>query len=328
MNTITETCPSLEDLAAFLEGKLSGVERARVVAHLADCPSCYEVFAEAARFQLEEEEENADLPDVSEAPREVAVPARVIPFPVKKILPWAASIAAVLAIGVSGVPLYRQYNTMPEMASTQLVNLAVAGKVAQDQFWDKWTVRGEPKDDGANPDTHELLFGAHVVDLSISLPRNEEVQVQDDLTSIIVHVDQLGRMVPEEQAKSYLDIKTRIADGKQPQDFIQQAKHLEASLPAKDYPYFAFGKWAEAGRLSALAKNPNFFKSPESRKFLRVFLRQEQENLGPEVVKALEEIRDTIDDSDPSSLPYEDLRKLFESILKHYQGESTESGLP
>jgi hypothetical protein len=42
-------------------------------------------------------------------------------------------------------------------------------------------------------------------------------------------------------------------------------------------------------------------------------------------VKALEDIRATLRESDPSSLPYEELREQFESILTHYQDQSRES---
>jgi hypothetical protein len=369
MNTTTETCPSLEDLAAFLEGKLSGDERARIVAHLADCPSCYEVFAEAARFQLaeEEEEEDADPPDVAEVPREDGVmapaPARVIWFPMKKILPWAAAaIAAVLVIGI-GVPRYQryqQYNTAPEMTSAKLVSPAVAKKAAADELWD--TMRGPSAQGEASSTASEFLLGAYALDLHLSLHRNDSARAMNDLSSINGQMIQLGAYLPD-QAKAYLDIHSRIAKGKQPKDFVREAARMESELDAmlaiddtpyssrmpqvlthgwiwlmknlfrvKEAPsgasYFAFGKWAEAGRLASFAESSDFFQSPENRKFLQVFLRQEQENLDPEVVKALEAIRQALDRPDPSSLPYKDLNRQFESILKHYQEESTESGLP
>jgi hypothetical protein len=314
MNTSTETCPSLEDLAAFLDGRLSGSERARIVAHLADCPSCYEVFAEAARFQIEEEEEEEEDAD----PPGIAAPARVIPFPVKKILPWAAAIAAMLAIGVTIPPLYRQYNTMPELASAKLVSESVAGKVAGDPFWGASVVRGNPSGGFASI-PHEILLGAHAVELGLSLARNGAESI-DDLAAINGHIQEIG-FLPD-QEKIYKDIQAQIAGGKPPKDFVRQAEKVEASLPATDYPYFAFGKWAEAGRLSAVAESPDFFQAPDNRKFLRVFLHQERENLDPAVVEALQGIQNTLGDSDLSSLDYRKLNGLFESILTHYQRES------
>jgi hypothetical protein len=311
MNTSTETCPPLEDLAAFLDGRLSGNERARIVAHLADCPGCYEVFAEAARFQIEEEEEEED-------------PARVIPFPVKKILPWAAAaIAAMLAVGVA-IPLYRQYNTMPELTSADLVSPAVARKVAGDPFWGASVVRGVSSGGFASI-PHEILLGAHAVELGLSLARNDAESI-DDLAAINGHIHEIG-FLPD-QEKIYKDIQTRIDKGKPPKDFVRQAEEVEASLPATDFPYFAFGKWVEAGRLSAVAESPDFFQAPKNRKLLRVFLHQERENLDPDVVKALKQIRDTLDGPDLSSLDYRKLNGLFESILSYYQKESEATDSP
>lgn len=323
MNASTETCPSLEDLAAFLDGRLSGHERARIVAHLAGCPSCYEVFAEAARFQIEEEEEeDADPPEVAESLRETegVAPARVIPFPAKKAFRWVGSIAAVLLAGVATVLLYWQTNTMPELTSAGLVSPAVAGKVAGDPFWDEFVERGDSTDGGLTSTPHELLLGARAVDLSLSLARNDAESL-NDLASINGHIKEIG-FVPDQAKAAYLDIQARIDKGTPPKELVRKAEQVEASLPATDFPYFAFGKWAEAGRLSAVAESPDFFRAPENRKLLRVFLRQERKNLDPAVVKALERIRDTLDGSDLSSLDYRKLNGLFESVLRHYQNEA------
>ncbi|HEV3139201.1 MAG TPA: zf-HC2 domain-containing protein, partial [Vicinamibacterales bacterium] len=43
-------CPDPETIAAFLDGRLSGRERAQVVEHLADCADCYFIFSESARM--------------------------------------------------------------------------------------------------------------------------------------------------------------------------------------------------------------------------------------------------------------------------------------
>jgi hypothetical protein len=340
MNTSTDTCPSLEDLAAFLDGKLSGGERARVVAHLADCPRCYEVFAETARFQLYEEEEEDDPP---------------IPFPLKKILPRvAAAMAALLAGCVVAIALYRQYNTVPGLTTAKLVSPAVAVKVADvEGFGD--TPRGGPEDGGAFSSPSEFLLGAYVLDLRLSLQRNDPARAIDDLASINGQMEQFG-FLPA-QANRYKAIQAQIYGGKQPRDFVREAALLESELDANLYPedisygrwvpealvravklvpgqkasygpsYFAFGKWAEAGRLSAIAKSPDFFQAPENRKFLRVFLRQQREYLDtePEVAKALESIQKTLKESGPSSLPYKDLQGLFEKILTYYQNQSKQS---
>lgn len=329
MNTSTDTCPSLEDLAAFLDGKLSGDERARVVAHLADCPRCYEVFAETARFQLYEEEgKDADPPQIVEVPWELVARNKVVPFPRTQVFRWVSSIAAVLAIALVAVPVYRQYmRTMPEVVSAQLVEHLAAdtGKAGP---WTQGDMRGggEP---GAALDyaPTEFLVGVHLVDLRIALAQNEKQAAIDALSRINANIG--GLVFVGESAKFYENAIARIdKQGQEPKSLIQEADMEEHKLGEVTSWPLAFGKWAEAGRLSALAQNSSFFQEGANRKFLGWLLQNkdsEDTSLDPAVVKALEEIQETLADSDPSSLPYKDLQGLFEKILTYYQDQSKQS---
>lgn len=49
-NVDTE-CPALEDIAAFIDGKLVGIEREKIMDHLSSCNECYEVFSETLKTQ-------------------------------------------------------------------------------------------------------------------------------------------------------------------------------------------------------------------------------------------------------------------------------------
>ena len=53
-------CPDSETLAAFIDGKLTGPERERVVEHLADCADCYFVFSESTRAAADADAAGAD----------------------------------------------------------------------------------------------------------------------------------------------------------------------------------------------------------------------------------------------------------------------------
>jgi tetratricopeptide (TPR) repeat protein len=50
MKLVAFGCPELETIAAYLDGRLSNGERARVTEHLADCETCYFVTAEATQM--------------------------------------------------------------------------------------------------------------------------------------------------------------------------------------------------------------------------------------------------------------------------------------
>jgi hypothetical protein len=46
------TCPSLETIGAFVDGRLMDRERETIADHVASCEACYFVFSEAARTQV------------------------------------------------------------------------------------------------------------------------------------------------------------------------------------------------------------------------------------------------------------------------------------
>jgi tetratricopeptide (TPR) repeat protein len=54
------TCLDPETIAAFIDGKLAGAERARVLEHIADCADCYFVFSESSRAVAASAKETAD----------------------------------------------------------------------------------------------------------------------------------------------------------------------------------------------------------------------------------------------------------------------------
>src|SRR5258705_3141643 len=49
-------CPDLESIAAYLDGRLSDRERARITEHLASCEECYAVFSESAQTHVAPEQ--------------------------------------------------------------------------------------------------------------------------------------------------------------------------------------------------------------------------------------------------------------------------------
>lgn len=329
LNIVTDTCPPLEDIAAFLDGRLSEGERARVVAHLTDCEACYAVFTDAARFQLEEEEEDEDSqkkpeePTGAEPAAEEPAPAPVIPFHRRPAVRWAFPLAALLVLGLATIPLYQQYNSMPTLLSTELVNLAALEGVPTNRVWadDK---RGDPSAMAIDSSPFEFLLGVRMVDLRLTLARNDSAESLQVLSRINGTLENL--ILVDRAAEFYVRVHGEIYAGRPPKELAEEAAQVEAAL-TEDYrelPHFAFGKWTEAGRLSAMARNSTFFEDRDSRRFPAWLVRKAEENLGDseEVVRNLKKIQGILDDSDPSTLPYGDLEKQFERILEHYQREA------
>jgi len=100
------TCPSLETIGAFVDGRFKDREREVIADHLASCEACYFVFSEAARTR------------VTAQPR-----AEIVQFPPRRIT-WriAAGLAAAATI-LLAVNLFGPFGTSgDERALTALVN--------------------------------------------------------------------------------------------------------------------------------------------------------------------------------------------------------------
>jgi hypothetical protein len=42
-------CPSIEDIAALIDGKLEDGEKNKIMAHITNCPDCYEIFSQTSK---------------------------------------------------------------------------------------------------------------------------------------------------------------------------------------------------------------------------------------------------------------------------------------
>lgn len=99
------TCPSLETIGAFVDGRLMDREREVIADHLASCETCYFVFSEAARTRVTAPPQTTVVP----------IPPRRVTWRIAAGL--AAAAAVVLAVNVFG-PFGSNGD---ELALTQLV---------------------------------------------------------------------------------------------------------------------------------------------------------------------------------------------------------------
>ena len=87
-------CPDAETLAAFIDGRLTGAERARVVEHLVDCADCYFVFSESARAAAADQ---ALADDTASSGRRWFTRPRVL-------WPSVAALAAAAVLAIAVIP--------------------------------------------------------------------------------------------------------------------------------------------------------------------------------------------------------------------------------
>ena len=310
-------CPPLEDLAAFLDGTISKEERERIVAHLADCETCYNVFAGAADFQLTSAQ--ADEPKGKVAR---------FPFGSKKTLPWwlTAAAAAVLVVLV-GLPTYR-FLVPPEMTVAELTE-PVAGKTGLSQYlYPAATYRG--KDDAGDllSDSHSFLAGVFLVDLRLTLEAGDKVNASDLLRRIGVQASSFFQS--GDLSDKYLQRASTLAEA-QPAEAEALLRQFDSELPSwekeleertvSEYS-FDFGKWTEAGRIAAKAQTPEFFARRENRRFLTWLHRRQKDEIDPEILPDLQEIRRTWKSRGLQPVDFLKLEKQLSRIIEHYERES------
>lgn len=301
--------PSDEELAAYIDGALSKEEAARVTQHLASCPSCYEIYSETLSFQLESE----------------PVPSKgtVLDFPAGRRSPapspgWQLAAAAALLILGTGIGWYSFQSALlgppPKLVVAQVTPPPVQNHPINELVWNHRRFRGGEDRDQLEVDLERQSFqvGALLVDFRLS---TEAKAVQDAFDAwqaigkVVREVDlmeEVGNRILAEAASiksqgSLQEIATRSA-----------ATEVELGDSALIPEYLDFGKWVEAGRVSALTKDGAFFQDRKNRRFLAYVLRNKEIKLSPETRSKLEEIAQIWDKGSLS-------RKDLESIAKHLQ---------
>lgn len=302
-------CPEPEVLAAFLDGRLSGKERRRVVAHLDACGDCYELFSEAVRFQGEEE------------PRGRLVGAERFGRP--RWL-WPAVAAAAVLVVLVAVPILRMESERPVVATLTGGEEAVSSRQLVASL--------------AVPDTAELA--------SALRPRLAEGPGFAERTSReaaafragvwLVHVQAAGRAAEADPAEKGLrelaatledagvaarldeDVREALAAAKAERfgDVAEAAGAIERRTRALLPPLpLALGAWAEAGRLAAATGDTAYFASPG---FAMLYERTADADLPASVGESLTRIRELAQDGEVDPAELEELEEQFRELTATY----------
>ncbi len=246
-NSREPTCLTDEQIAALLEGRLTGTERDQAEAHLASCPRCYELFKETAAV-LEEvlavTPPGPPLP-VPDWPRPPASSPR--PISRGRVIALAAAVLGAVAAGVA---LHRAV-TAPASVSTTALIAPLAGQEGSliDHLFEG-RLRGGNPERTLLPDVKWAVeLGVRWVDLAVACRAGDAGAVDSALTDTEDLWARLSSSLGE-QAEGALAAGC--------DDLGRQERGLERALRHLA-PDFSLGRWAEAGRLAAVARSGTFF---------------------------------------------------------------------
>jgi len=280
-----KACPTLEQLAAFAEGRLSGAERDQVVVHLAECADCREVFAETLQ--------TTDALRAEEAPARV-VELRRAPAPGGGRLRLAASLAATVAvllaagwmIGEQGRPV-----RSPPSPEAWLAELPPAPQLVP-WLWGGTVMRGGNHGGQSSGQSAEL--GALLVDLRVAARAGEVAIAAERLRRAAAILDEAGLM--DEDVAAF----RRIAGVT---DSATMRRELNAALPTVEERiherfesfYLDLGAFAEEVRLAGTSGRRGLLDARRTKRYVEWVLAQERQEggqaLSPSVSQGLRRLQ-------------------------------------
>lgn len=317
-----DSCPPLEEIAAFLDGTLTPEDRERITAHLASCESCYEVFAGAVHFQEDDDSAAATkggvipFPFAGETDRTgVSLPPTVAPEKVRpRARRWLALAASVLLVPALGFFAWRAVST-PTMALAGLVEQVEGSPGIDEHLYLGETYRSNEAPEYLLPDRPTFLTGVHLLDLRLSLDAGADVDTTDRL------LQNLGlalQEVPGMSAVGELYLKSR--EGQLDRNALSREEE-KVQQELSELLDFQFGLWTEAGRLAASTESPEFFGDRNNRRFLSHLFKQTPwvgDDLLEDVPGELQAIQQTWEGGDLTDEDYTALADHFENIIAAY----------
>lgn len=313
----------MELIAAFIDGRLSGAERERVVKLLGESEAAFEIYAGAlgARADLESDRSVISIARGRDPrPRRwwIAVPLAAAAALVVAVLPTlrGKGESTILAQPTQSIlqPLLAQSAVRPLVgnpAPPQTV-LAALEPGWEDHAWPVMRGGGAVLIDS----TAALRLGVRVTDLRIALglgDREVSVRIAGEIRELLGSVK-----VSDASRAEYDGIRTQISAGDSIERIVGAASRAEDALGVfLDSPWFGLGKWFSAGEVAARAHSAGFFKSDETMRFLDSAVQDGR--LGPEDVQALRDVaglarRGVRDDE------FETVRQKFAELIRRHGG--------
>jgi hypothetical protein len=274
-------CPDPEEIAAFLDGTLSRIRRARLIEHLASCERCYEVFAGAADFMGESAEEPALLPAEPRRPFEPATGGGEPGRRDRRAAParfhrwrWAAAAALAAVLAVAAGTLLVGWRDRQLLSTERYARHVAVSALATAPFaWGR-TLRGGAGEGEEVPlDQTSFKLGVRLLDLRAALAAGNRESAE-------VALQRLGPvlkdvvLLPPEIPKAYQEMADQLRAGAVPGSLLSAASTWEKQLfqVFKDDPntplYVAVGSWTEACRLAGEARQPGLFRDSATRRLL------------------------------------------------------------
>jgi hypothetical protein len=328
--------PSLEAVAAFVDGRLAGEERRRMVEHLAHCDDCHELMSETVLLMRE----SADSTEAEDGSGTVAedidapsVPGRLLrppPGRFRRALPLVAALAAAAVVALlvwtpAGDLILRRGGAtvaVDDLVATLPAADPRVGDTLQGILEDNhgWIVLLGPGPAPSEEQERAFQAGVLTSELQTALAGGDK----DKARQLLYGFDRVLGEGVSPLLRYYADIRELLASAPTA-DLLAlnvTADSLLAPDPRDDYPgyvdgtFYLLGKWAGAGQLAVAAGRLDWFDEPGPRRALRQLRRAE---LPADVAEPFSTIT-AILDAGPGEADLPRLREAFETLIRRAGG--------
>ncbi len=268
-------CSALEEVAAFAEGRLRGVDRDRVVSHLSGCAECREVLAESIEVAEDLALETGTGGVVELRPLE---PTRQRRFGSA----WRRSAASAAAVAVVASFLGWQAvaRQRPPSRADWLAETATPRELLP-HIWGGVVLRGEGEVGEADKQGTEL--GALLVDVDVALAAGDADRARDVLYRMATILEDAGYVEPHDATLRRIAEESDAAAMKAA--LADELPGLEAALRDRfDTIYLDLGTFVEEAQVAERVGNREFLRSRAARRYLDWVVSQRKEPL-PDAIR-------------------------------------------
>jgi hypothetical protein len=302
----------LELIAALIDGRLSGEQRAGAVRLLADSDDAMEIFATAVRYQHAVESDDS-------------TPKVVAPRPMRR---WrvAVPIAAAAALAIVVVPVVLK-QPGGDVATQYALALSQNPRFASGlpAGWDAhgWSVtrgvnaRQTATLPGESPEpTIAFRLGVQSVDLDVAVRRGDTALARRVIGQI---VDVLGSVALSQSVElSYNELAKGLSSEPLPKS-VARASNAERELrnTLNGSPWYSFGAWSSAATLATQLRDTAFFQSTHGAAFVRSAM--PAADLAPQDSAALQLIDDRVN-AGPSERGFAEMHDALRATIRRRGG--------
>ncbi len=307
-------CPTFADLSRFMDGKSSYAERKRIIGHLNQCQSCYELFSEALVINEElNTEKEEQVFEIASSPLDklVAAASSLIGTMENSLkIRYTAPVVAILLIAVL-VAFKPEKHPGYKTVASSLDGVEISHHLVNQLKKLPYGSAAFGFFDGLSLERAAFRIGVLTYSLEIAVRARDAEQSNlliKPLLSLLGELDEQGKVVSNLREVHFL-----LSNGSFPESISRHTEPIEPLMQQQDVGFFmVFGSWVQAGSLAASANDPLFFEKSDL-----PYYQDEANKLGlpPGIERSLKSIAQTLERDSLSGQDFEKIKQSFDTIL-------------